>query len=61
MTTQWDSMTQAQREVILGDPSIDRNAQRNNYDRLCAERLTANLPLSADGIRRAKIYNRGKK
>jgi hypothetical protein len=61
MTTKWDAMTQSQRQLILGDPSIDRNAQRADYDRSCAERLTANLPLSIDGIRRAKIYNRGKK
>jgi hypothetical protein len=54
-------MTQSQRETIIGDSSIDRNAQREDYDRSCAERWAANLPLSADGIRRAKIYNRGKK
>jgi hypothetical protein len=61
MTTKWDVMTHAQRQLILGDPSIDRNAQREEHDRSCAERWAANLPLSIDGIRRAKIYNRGKK
>jgi len=46
-------LTEEERRRAFGDPS-ERDSDAN--DRMLAERLKAGLPMSKDGIRRAKQY-----
>lgn len=49
-------LTPEERSRAFGDPSLKRDYC---YDRECAERLRAGLPLSIDARRRARRYLRG--
>jgi hypothetical protein len=50
----WEDMSIEEKQERLGDPSIDRVIQRNEYEEMLVDRFLAGQPLSRDGILRAK-------
>ena len=57
----WDHLSAAERQERLGDASIDRSLQCEEYETELVYRFENGLPLSKDGARRARKLLKGRR